>query len=204
MKSRWSSNTLPQRWGLPWILVLATLFRPGEASSESQQDHQVRERQVKTLARVLAYDENLTGRAEYTVELAVLYRSGSPDSEKEASAWFDAYSKLGSYSIRGLPFHAFLLPFTTAEAVEKSIVDAKAVALYVCPGLDHELATIRKISQRRKATTVASREEQMTAGLALGVFPDQGKLVLVVNLPQSRAEGAQFGSELLRLAKIIQ
>jgi YfiR/HmsC-like len=194
----------PERSRAHWVFLLVGLLLHAHASAQSLSDPQVREREVKTLARVLAYDENLAGRAGSRVVLAVLYKPGGPDLEKEGAAWFAFFSQLESYTARGLPFHVIMLPFTTAEALEKSIADLKVVALYVCPGLEGDIAAIKRVSQKRKSTTIASREEQVTAGLALGVFSDHGKLVVVVNLPAARAEGAQFGSDLLRLAKVVQ
>jgi hypothetical protein len=188
----------------PWVLPLVSLFLYGRAWAQDPPNLQVRDRQVKTLARVLAYDENLTRRAGNSVVLAVIYSPGNPGLKKEASEWFASFSKLESYNIRGLPFHVVMLPFADVEKAEKSIADSKAVALYVCPGLEGETAHIKRISRKRKATTIASREEQVAAGLALGVFSDHGKFFVVVNLPASRAEGAQFDSDLLRLAKVIQ
>lgn len=164
----------------------------------------MRERQVKTLARALAYDENLTARAGSAVVLAVLYRSENPGSEKEATGWFALFSKLESYSIRGLPFHSVLLPFTNVEALDKAVGDRGVVALYVCPGLENEIAAIKRVSQRHKITTIGSQEAQVVGGLALGVFSLNGKLTVVVNLPTSREEGARFDSDLLRLARVIQ
>ena len=159
---------------------------------------------MKTVARALAYDSNLVGRAGSQVVLAVVYKAGNPNFEKEAAAWFAEFSKLESYKVRGQPFHAVMAPFTSEDALDKTMGELHAVALFVCPGLEDEAAAIKRLSQKHKITTIGSREEQVTAGLALGVFSLSGKLVVVVNLPASRAEGAKFDSDLLRLAKVIQ
>jgi hypothetical protein len=174
------------------------------ASAQETPDSQVRDRQVKTLARVLAYDESLTKRAGSRVVIGVLYKAGSPDVQNEPTEWFAAFSKLESYNIRGLPIHAVMLPFTTPEVLQESVSGRNIVALYICPGLEGEIANIKRISRERKTTTIASREDMVHAGLTLGVFSEHGKLSVVVNLAASRAEGAQFGSDLLRLAKVIQ
>ena len=157
-----------------------------------------------TLARALAYDENLPSRAGKIVALAVLYKPENPASEKEARESFALFHKLESYNIVGLPFHSFLLPFTSPEVLDEAVGAQGIVALYVCPGMENEIPGIKRISRKHKTTTIASREEQVTAGLALGVFSLDRNLIVVVNLPVSREEGARFSSDLLRLAKVIQ
>jgi hypothetical protein len=175
-----------------------------QAWAESPGELLVRERQVKTIARALAYDGNLPGRAGGTVVLAVLYKPGNPVSEKEATESFALFTKLESYSILGLPFHSVKLPLTGAQSLEETVRGLGVVALYVCPGMEEQMGNIKRISRKLKVTTIASREDQVLAGLALGVFSTDGRLVVEVNLPASREEGARFGSDLLRLAKVIQ
>ena len=41
-------------------------------------------------------------------------------------------------------------------------------------------------------------------GASVGVFLVEGKATLFVNLPSSKLEGVDFGSDLLRLAKVIK
>ena len=204
MTSHTWHNRQTERSPLLWAFPMVSLFLCARVSAQTPPDLQIRERQVKTLARVLAYDDNLAARAGSRVVLVVLYKAGNPDFEKEATGWFTEFSKLESYKVRGLPFHAVMAPFTSEEALDKATAELKAVALFVCPSLEDATATIKQFSQKHKTTTIGSREEQVTDGLALGVFSLNGKLVVEVNLPASRAEGAKFDSDLLRLAKVIQ
>jgi len=202
-RPRWH-NSQPERSTPLWLIPVLGMLLCSQASAQSHQEVLVRERQVKALARVLAYDDKLPNRAGTTVVLAVLYKPGNPSSEKEATESFSQFAKLESYRILGLPFHSVKLPFTSVDALDRAIGSQGIVALYVCPGLDDEIANLKRISRKHKATTIASREEQLAAGLALGVFSLDGQLTVVVNLPASREEGARFSSDLLRLARVIQ
>ena len=199
---RWRHPQPEQSLPLWGIAILVVLFCT-QVSAQSQPELLVRERQVKTLARALAYDENLPSRAGKSVVLAVLYKFGNPASEKEAAESFAQFAKLESYRLLGLPFHSVKLPFTTAELLDAAVGSQGIVALYVCPGMEDEIANIKRISRKHKTTTIASREEQV-AGLSLGVFSIDRNLTVIVNLPVSREEGARFSSDLLRLAKVIQ
>ncbi len=202
-RHRWRSSQLG-RSGALWCVPILGALLCSPVSAETTGELLVRARQVKTIARALAYDENLTSRAGGTVVLAVLYKAGNPVSEKEAAESFTLFAKLESYSILGLPFRSVKLAFTDARRLEDAVGGQGIVALYVCPGMEDQIANIKRISRKRKVRTIASREEQVMDGLALGVFSTAGRLVVEVNLPASREEGARFGSDLLRLAKVIQ
>ena len=200
---RWRHPQPEQSVPLWGIAILVVLFCT-QVSAQSQPELLVRERQAKTLARALAYDENLPSRAGKKVVLAVLYKFGNPASEKEAAESFAQFAKLESYRLLGLPFHSVKLAFTNAEVLDEAVGGQGIVALYVCPGMEDEIGNIKRISRKHKTTTIASREEQVTAGLTLGVFTIDRNLTVFVNLPVSREEGARFSSDLLRLAKVIQ
>ncbi len=202
-RHRWRNSHLERSSALWCIPILGGLFC-SQVSAESPGEPLVRERQVKTIARALAYDENLPSRAGGTVVLAVLYKPGNPVSEEEATESFIRFAKLESYSILGLPFHSVKLPFTDARGLGEAVGGQGIVALYICPGMEDQIGNIKRISRKLKVRTIASREDQVMAGLTLGVFSTNGRLVVEVNLPASREEGARFSSDLLRLAKVIQ
>ena len=63
---------------------------------------------------------------------------------------------------------------------------------------------IFEATRRLKVITMASRQDYVQRGLSLGVFAIDGKPTILVNLAASKAEGAAFGSDLLRLAKVIR
>jgi hypothetical protein len=162
------------------------------------------QRQASILARALTYDANLLQRANGEVTLLVLYRPSDAADQKISEDVERAFRALASIKILGLALRVLRQPFTTADALSRYTKAEAVDAYYVCPGLDRNLTEIKGLSRKNAVLTMGSRQEQLTSGLSLGVFYLDGKSTIVVNVAASREEGAAFGSDLLRLAKVIK
>jgi hypothetical protein len=95
-------------------------------------------------------------------------------------------------------------PYLGPDALTRTIVAEGIDTLYLCPALDRELADIKPIARKHSVLTLAGRLEQVRNGLSVGVFALEGRATIVVNLVASKEEGAAFGSDILRLAKIVK
>jgi hypothetical protein len=180
--------------------VLVAYLAPAVARAEPVAP----EKQAVILARALAYDDNLRTRAGDSLLVAVLFKPGVGASDTAADSVVHAFKALEGVKVQSLPLRVIKLAFTGKEGLRTAIANQGIDALYVCPGFDSDQSAIREESRRGHILTIASREEQMTAGLSLGVFVFDGKTTITVNLPSSKEEGAAFSSELLRLARVIR
>ena len=161
-------------------------------------------RQVLILTRALAYDGNLKTRAGADLLVAVLGKPGNAPSDELASTMGKAFRGLGNVKVQGLAVRATQIAYKDAASLAAVIKSEGIDALYVAPGLDVELMGIVEATRRLKVVSMASRQDYVQRGLSLGVFAIDGKPTIVVNLAASKAEGAAFGSDLLRLAKVIR
>ncbi|MGZ3441616.1 MAG: YfiR family protein, partial [Polyangia bacterium] len=124
--------------------------------------------------------------------------------ESTADSVVRAFKALECVKVQNLPLRVVKLAYSSKDALHSAVTSQGIDALYVCPGLESDQGGIRDESRRDHVLTIASREEQLTAGLSLGVFTFEGKTTITVNLPASKEEGAAFSSELLRLARVIR
>jgi hypothetical protein len=161
-------------------------------------------KQAIFLARVIAYDTNLRARAGATVNIAVLAKRGDRESETMADAIVKAFAPLETSTLQGLRVRISRLVFGGRDSLDRVVREGGIDALYVCSSLDANLADIEAVSHARKVLTLASQESYLQGGLALGVFEEQGRNTIVVNLEASREEGVGFGPELLRLATVLK
>jgi hypothetical protein len=161
-------------------------------------------RQVLILTRALAYDGNLKARAGAELVIAVVGKPGNVASDELASTMGKAFRALGNVKVQGLAVRATQLAYKDAAGLTAAIEAQGIDVLYVCPGLDAELMGIFEATRKLKVITMASRQEYVQRGLSLGVFSIDGKPTILVNLAASKSEGAAFGSDLLRLAKVIR
>jgi YfiR/HmsC-like len=161
-------------------------------------------RQVLILTRALAYDGNLKARAGADLLIAVVGKPGNAASDELAGTMAKAFRGLGNVKVQALAVRATQLAYKDAAGLAAAIEAQGIDALYVCPGLEAELMGIFEATRKLKVITLASRQEYVRRGLSLGVFVIDGKPTILVNLAASKAEGAAFGSDLLRLAKVIR
>ncbi len=181
------------------LAVARLLARPARAEDELPP-----ERQVPILTRALAYDENLRNRAGDELVVAIMAKTGSKSSEQAAEAIGRAFSGLAGIKVQGLPLKSTRIGYTNAANLTTAIGKEGIDVLYVAPGLEAELAAILEVTKKLHVLSLGGREEHVTKGASLGVFLVSGKPTICVNLAASKAEGAAFGSDLLRLAKVIR
>jgi hypothetical protein len=162
------------------------------------------ERQVPILTRALAYDENLRSRAGDELVVAILAKAGSKASEQTAEAVGKAFSGLAGIKVQGLPLRSARVNYTSAATLAGAVQKDGIDVIYICPGLDSDLPAILEVARTSHVLSMGSREEYINKGASLGVFLISSKPTICVNLAASKAEGAAFGSDLLRLAKVIR
>ncbi|HXU74577.1 MAG TPA: YfiR family protein [Polyangia bacterium] len=183
-----------------WVVLLVVCLLPRLAHAEQVAP----DKQAVILARALAYDDNLRGRAGDTLVVGVIFKPGAGGSESAADGMVRAFKALEGVKVQNLPLRVVKLAYSSKDALHSAVSSQGIDALYVCPGLEGDQGGIRDESHRDHILTIASREDQLSAGLSLGVFTYDGKTTIAVNLPVSKEEGASFSSELLRLARVIR
>lgn len=191
---------------LPHLVCVLILFLLPGVPSHAQEEipANAMQRVVRALSRTLAFDANLASRAGGKVSLLVLFKPTLPFSVRDADRWHLEFQALSNYQILGMPFETLKSAYTTPGALRQTIQDLGVDAILVCQGLDPDVPAIRKLTRDLKVISLATRESQINQGLSLGVFWVDGKAMLEVNLPATKEEGSMFGSEMLKLAKVIR
>jgi hypothetical protein len=182
-----------------WLLAGITGALVADTGSEAADS-----RRAVILTRALSYDSSLTSRAGGRVVVAILRKRAHPQSEACAAAAGKAFKGLENLTIAGLPFHSLIIPMAGATELEQVIEREGVDALFVCDGLEGELSLIKEVSRRKQVITIGTSEDQVRAGLSLAVVAEGTKLTIVLNLSQSKSEGAAFGSDLFRVARVIR
>ena len=185
----------------PLAALLALICLAGQVRAEELSAAQ----QSLLFLRVLAYDRNLKTRSEGALNVAVVYRGGNRDSEQArdavVSALRDASKRI---TVARLPIRAVAVEFTSPQAFENLLQSEKISAVYVCPGLGDVTFALSAVTRKRAALTATSIESAVRGGLSIGLLTREGKPELLVNLPATRAEGANLDAALLRLAQVLR
>ena len=180
------------------VTLAAGAPRPCAAQTPAPAD-----RQALVLLRALGYDGALT-RAGDSVVIGVLARSAPSPADPTAAAIVTAFGKLTHFRVLGLPLRVVRLAYTNKAQLAVDIQRAGVDALYVCPDVESDLHPVLELTRERKVLSMASRHAHIHSGVAVGVFVVEGRATLFVNLTAARAEGAKFGSDMLRIATVIR
>jgi hypothetical protein len=191
-----------QRFALACCVAAASLSHRAWAQAPSGELPP--DRQVPILTRALAYDDNLKARAGDELVVAVLAKPGNSLSDQAAEGVHRAFKGLAGIKVQGLPLRAIRLNFTGGAHLVTAIQSQGIDALYLSPGLETDLGTILEVSKQQHVLSLGSRPDHINKGVSLGVFLIAAKPTICVNLGASKAEGAAFGSDLLRLAKVVR
>jgi hypothetical protein len=191
------SKTVTATTLIAWLL-LSDVFAQPKASEVVAPD-----RQALILTRALAYDGNLKARAGSELVVAVLAKGAATAADQTAESLSKALKALGPIKVQGLPLRSLRLGYTNPASLSTAVENQGIDAIYLCPGLEAELGPILEVTKEHKVLSMGSREDHVTKGASLGVFLVDGKPTIYVNLTASKAEGTAFGSDLLRVAKVI-
>jgi hypothetical protein len=188
---------------LPVAIAMAFALAP-RAPAAAAEEISIDHRQVAVLLRALNYEQRLKERPGADLHIGVVGKSDGALSEQSARAMSIAFAAAGNANVQGRPLKTTQLGFTGAAAFAELVERGEIDVLYICPGLDAELAGILETTRRLHIVSMGSKQEYVTKGASLGVFPIDGTPTVFVNLAASRKEGAEFATNLLRLARVLR
>lgn len=161
---------------------------------------------AELMARVLAYDANLSKRVDSAVQVAVLFNPDRPRSVVARDALMDALAALGpDFRIKQLPIRAVPVavipgtPLTVATAAQPRLT-----ALFVCRGLDDALVDITRYSRGHDVLSFTATEAHISAGVAVALLERDSKLRIVIHRRAAVAEGVALAPGLLALAELYR
>lgn len=185
-------------------LALLVALLLGLSASRAAADDVPSNLQANFMLRILSFDRNLKTRMTGAdVVYVVTFKAGDARSEAIRAEMVANLGQLAQTSnVVGLPIVVKDFPYDAG--FEAKAAGVKAVAVYVCPGLEGELANITNLTRKRSWLSFAMTEPAVAVGIAIGLVVDSGRPTILVNLDASKAEGADLDAGLLRVAKLLK
>lgn len=159
--------------------------------------------QYPLFLKILTFDRNLKARVGAEIVIGVVYQKKFRVSFLTCEEFVTAINTSPIKKIEKLPVKYVLIDLDSTEistALSNNAVDM----LYVTPLRAVEIKQIVGICHDRHLTTLTGVVDYVEQGLGIGIGIKDKKPKIIINLPASKAEGLDFSSELLKLAKIIQ
>ncbi|MEO8348073.1 MAG: YfiR/HmsC family protein [Acidobacteriota bacterium] len=159
--------------------------------------------QASLFAKILTFDRNLKVRAGKDLRIAVLYQKKVRSSLEAQEEFVRAMCGDPGQRIEGLALTCMALEWTDAADVEAALVQNGIRFLYVAPLRAVAIEEIVAISRTRRITTLTGVPGYVEKGIALGLTLRAERPLILVDLAGARAEGANFNSQLLKLARVV-
>jgi hypothetical protein len=158
--------------------------------------------QAALLLKVLAADRNLSAQDRGELVIGIVYQRTFRPS-REVAERFAAEVERASSNDGALRARPGLIDVSAPGALAEGVTGLGPGALYVAPLEGFDVGRVVALSRSRKIRTATGVPAFVEAGLAVGFESDRGTPRILINREASRAEGADFGSKLLKLARPV-
>ncbi len=157
--------------------------------------------QMPLFLKILSYDKNLPERGDEIV-IGVLYQERFRQS---LLAKDELWTVMKQYrTLSGRPLRLVLLPLDEKTSLASVLDDPRVNVFYVSPLRAFDIEAITEVSREREIVTLTGIPSYLDAGLSVSLDVKGGKPQILINLPASEAEGADFHSQLLKVAKVMR
>ncbi len=188
-------STPPRR--VRWAVLLLVASFAGFAAADPA------EREAAIVSRALTFERTLDARVgDRPIGIAVIHKAQDVASERCANEWREGFTSLANVKIQNRSVMLKGIPYSV-----EAIARARALGIdvfVVCPGLSQEVVEITRVSRAQQILTVGTLPSYVEQSMTFGVFHDQGKYHMVINLRAASAEGVTFSANMLKLARIVR
>jgi hypothetical protein len=156
--------------------------------------------QFALFAKIVSFDRAPKTQNEGDYVLGVLFQ---PTVRASSQVSEQALATAPRLTIDGRKVRVIAMPIAGMGEVEATLKRANVDALYVTPLRSPDIAALARVTRRHKVLTLTGVPVFVEDGLAVGVAMKGNRPLVVINLNASKAEGADFSSQLLHISKII-
>lgn len=193
-----------RRW---WFgaLFLAAGLTVGPRALPAQDTEVPVDVQITLLYKILTFDRKLGARAPGDdIVVAILYQSAFRASAVVHREVLDALKRRGDSTIAGHPVHWVSLELSETPQLAGAFVRDRVDVIYVAPLRGIDLDGILAAARSKRVTSFTGVPQFVDRGLAVGIGLQRDRPRILINLTAARAEGADFTSQLLRVATVIE
>lgn len=183
---------MPMRFRVLLRILLAAFFIAPTGSAWAVVPVEL---QLALFTNIWRLDRNFDSSG--VVTLVIVYQSGYRDSLLVKDDVVATVERLK------LPIRCIPLEVGSEELLQTQLSQVRNVVVYVTPLRSVDVGEIARISRSRGLRTVTGVPEYVDEGIAVGIGERKARPLIIINLRGARAEGSDFSSQLLGLARIV-
>jgi hypothetical protein len=151
--------------------------------------------QVPLLLKILTFDRHLAAAAEPLVVGVVFQRRN-----RASAAIGDEVRVLLTASAR--PIRVIVIDLDETRDLRGMLLRESVRVVYIAPLQAVSISTLTDATRGEGVVSITGVPRYVEQGLAVGIDMSDSRPRIVINLAASRAEGADFSAELLKLARL--
>jgi hypothetical protein len=162
------------------------------------------ELQANILLRMFGYERSLRSRAGNSVGIAIVFNAADKSSVRAEESMLRAFEALQPQTVQGMSFVVLPYPYKDAAGLTDFLEKKGVDAVYLSPGLEADLETVRGVCQQRKTVSIGATRAAVEKGIAVAVVAKGDSPRILVNLPVSQSLGMDLDPKLLQLAEVLR
>jgi hypothetical protein len=186
-------------------ILLSACFSICLAAGPSPQDITVPVAlQYELTLKILTFDRHLKARVGHEIVFGIAYEKDNEDSQKVKDELLAVINELSYQKVENIP----LRPVPIAVGDEKELAGQLRYEginiLYVAPMRAFDVREFAPICRAMQIMSLTGVPRYVELGVSLGFGVNGKKMEIIINLRSARAEGTDFSSKLLNLARVIK
>lgn len=181
-------------------LVLTGISLTGSQAAEMEVPMEV---QFHLFLKIATFDRNLTTRVGDEIVVAVLYQSRYRTSLNAKDEFLRVMGESSVKFVDGIPVTSVSLDVQESSDLEQMLLDHAVDAVYITPLRAVELGRVTDITRKLQIMSLTGVPLYVEQGTSAGVEIRGERPEIIINLSAARAEGVDFSSQLLNLARVI-
>lgn len=154
--------------------------------------------------KVLTFDRNLKKYDKEEIIIGILYQSKYRNSLNAKNQLLTATNEIADRKINSIPYRYIPIEVGDMSEIETAIINAGVRILYITPMRNVDFSTIGRVCRANQILTITGVPEYVESEFAVGIGIRSERPIILINLAEAKAEGADFTSQILKLAKIIE
>lgn len=159
------------------------------------------ELQFALLEKILTFERTFMAELSKEVSVGIVFQGGfrrSVIAKEDLSSLIEVHKTINTRPARLLLFDL------EKEDIQTALTNQKPDVLYICPLRGIDIEKIKTASRMMRTISFTGVADYVWQGIAIGFSVRAGKPSIIINRRAAQAEGANFDSRLLRIARVIE
>jgi len=185
------------------IFFLAGLFPLLYGAPSPEEMETPVEVQVPLFLKILTFDRNLKKRVGDEIVLGIVYQEKFRTSFNVKDQVEQYLKGMPENTIDEIPFRWICIPLVSPADLQTIMKKEQVDIVYICPLRAVDVEALAAVSRSLGTTSMTGVPDYCPLGITITISAKGGTPLININLTAAQAEGIDFGSRLLKLAKVI-